>query len=117
MSYQSWPLSERLSSHKAFSKANLKASMSWREAESLLCSINQPSNSAKEPFIHLTASLSILKTSFDLDCSLHVCYIITEASILSTDNNKKHSLMHSHTRIDICQPERVKQLGWACSRP
>ena len=61
--------------------------MSWREAESLLCSINQPLNAAKEPFIHLTVSLSILK-SFDLDCSLRVCYKITEASILSADGNK-----------------------------
>lgn len=42
-------------------KANVKASTSQREAESILCSINQPSNAAKELFIHLAVSLFIKK--------------------------------------------------------
>lgn len=67
--------------------ANVHAFMSRREAQSILRSINQPSNAAKELFMHPPVSI-FLKNSFDLDCTLHVCYTIT-ASVLRTDDNPK----------------------------
>lgn len=79
----------RPSRHRAFRKAHLKAPMSRQEAESFLRSINQLLKAAKESFVRLTVFLSILKTSFDLDCSPHVRFKITEGSLLSALQQKK----------------------------
>lgn len=90
----------------------MKAFMSWREVESLLCSINQPLNAAKRVIYssdNVSVYLKTTTTSFDLHCSINVCYKMTEDSILSDDdnNNKKKK-----SRKDWHMPAEASEAAW-----